>query len=63
MRWVVARLTFWFNRYFVGYGECRYARNGHFARSQPRPRPPVARLDSVRRAETYVARDRRRGAA
>ena len=63
MHWVVARLTFWFNRYFVGYGEYRYSRNRHYVRSQPRPQPPVARFDAARRSQAYVDRHRTRGAA
>jgi hypothetical protein len=64
MHWVVARLTFWFNRYFVGYGQYRYARNQRYARSEPRWRPASAPpLDPARRSGTYVVRHRTRGAA
>jgi hypothetical protein len=63
MHWVVARLTFWFNRYFVGYGEYRYARNQRYSRPEPRWRPASTPLAQARRPGTYVVRHRTRGAA
>jgi hypothetical protein len=56
MHWVVARLTLWFNRYFIGYGQYRYARNERYTRSQSTLPRVMARRDPARRPGTHVGR-------
>jgi len=41
MESVLYKLRVWFRRYFIGYGQYRYQRDGRYSSEQPRPHRAV----------------------